>query len=89
MTSGDGGTWRDAYVRKRRRAGVTPHWHALQDAGAKSTVPACASRLGLRQSLGAFPLPIRIPLKFNRHGYLVRLYLRDDERMVLYDLINS
>jgi hypothetical protein len=33
---------------------VTPHWHALQDAGTKSAAPVNAERLGLRQSSGAF-----------------------------------
>ena len=39
---------------KRRRAGVTPHWHALLDAGARIVALGNAERPGVRQSSGAF-----------------------------------
>ena len=42
---------------------MTPHWHALQNTGAKSTSPVNAERPGVRQSSGAFLSPIRF-LKF-------------------------
>ena len=39
---------------------MTPHWHALQNAGAKPTSPVNARRPGVRQSPDAFLPPIRI-----------------------------
>jgi hypothetical protein len=46
-----------------------PHWHALQNAGAKSTAPVNAKRPGVRQPSGAFEFIDRITWQLAVFGW--------------------